>query len=81
MAWFVYVALCADKSLYTGITTDIKRRFTEHKKGTGAKYTRAKRIIKIIYKENQKTRSSALKREMEIKGWNREKKLKLINNR
>ncbi|MDO8466612.1 MAG: GIY-YIG nuclease family protein [bacterium] len=81
MTWFVYMALCADKSLYTGITTDVKRRFAEHKAGIGAKYTRAKRIVKILYTEKRKTRGSALKREMEIKGWNREKKLKLIESR
>lgn len=77
MTWFVYMALCADKSIYTGITTDVKRRFAEHKAGKGARYTRAKQIKKILYTEKKKNRSSALKREMEIKGWTREKKLRL----
>ncbi|TSC83262.1 MAG: putative endonuclease [Parcubacteria group bacterium Gr01-1014_19] len=81
MTWFVYMALCADKSIYTGITTNVQRRFNEHKKGTGAKYTRAKQIIKIIYKEEHPDRGSALRREMEIKKWGREKKLKLANSR
>ncbi|MDP1719224.1 MAG: GIY-YIG nuclease family protein [bacterium] len=80
MTWFVYMALCADKSIYTGITTDVQRRLAEHKSGKGAKYTRAKHILKILYTEKKKTRSSALKREAEIKGWDREKKLKLIDD-
>ncbi|MEK7097843.1 MAG: GIY-YIG nuclease family protein [Patescibacteria group bacterium] len=80
MAWFVYMALCADKSIYTGITTNVQRRFREHMTGKGAKYTRAKQIRKILYTEKQRNRSFALKREMEIKGWSREKKLKLAND-
>ena len=79
MIWFVYMALCADKSLYTGITTDVRRRFAEHKAGTGARYTRAKRITKILYAEKQKSRSSALKREAEIKNWTRAKKLEFLS--
>lgn len=80
MVWFVYMALCADKSIYTGITTDVKRRFTEHKAGTGARYTRAKQIKKILYTEKRETRSSALKREAEIKSWTRSQKLKFLSN-
>lgn len=78
MTWFVYIALCADKSLYTGITTDVKRRFEEHKKGTGAKYTKAKHITKIVYQEKKRNRSSALKREAQIKKLTRSEKLELI---
>lgn len=80
MVWFVYMALCADKSIYTGITTDVQRRLAEHKSGKGAKYTRARKIIKIVYKETRKNRSSALKREAEIKSWPREKKIGLANS-
>ncbi len=73
--YFVYLLQCADKSLYTGITTDVARRFEEHKTGKlGAKYTR-RGAVRIIYTEKYKTRSEALKREIQIKGWRREKKL------
>ncbi len=76
--YFVYILLCKDGSLYTGITTDVARRFKEHKEGTGAHYTRAKKAKKILYTEKHKNRSSASKREAEIKGWKREKKLSLL---
>ncbi|MEK7505518.1 MAG: GIY-YIG nuclease family protein [Patescibacteria group bacterium] len=80
MSYFVYILECADKSLYTGITTDIKRRFTEHKNGEGGRYTRSRGVEKIIYTEKHPDRSSASKREAEIKSWRREKKLSLINS-
>ena len=75
--YFLYFLLCRDRSIYTGITTDVKRRFKEHQDGTGSKYTRARKAIKILYTEKFKTRSAASKREAEIKSWGREKKLKL----
>ena len=77
--YYVYVILCEDKSLYTGITTDLKRRFEEHKNKTGGHYTRAHKVKKILYREKHLTRSRALKREAEIKSWPRVKKLKLVN--
>jgi len=73
--YFVYLLECKDKSIYTGITTDLKRRLCEHKAGTGARYTRARGVVKILCSEKYKTRSAALKREAEIKRWRREKKL------
>ena len=76
--YFVYLIECNDKSIYTGITTDVARRFKEHKNGEGGHYTSSKKVIKILYTEQCKTRSEALKREAEIKGWKREKKLALI---
>ena len=66
-----------DGTLYTGITTDLERRFNEHKSGTGARYTRAHKVAKILYSERKRTRSTALKREAEIKSWPRKKKLQL----
>jgi putative endonuclease len=75
--YHVYILLCEDKSLYTGITTDVGRRFNEHRAGIGARYTRAHKPKKILYQENIATRSAALKREAEIKAWPREKKLRL----
>ena len=65
--YFVYILQCADKSLYTGITTDVARRFLEHKQGKGGHYTRSHMVKKIVYTEKAKTRSQALKREAEIK--------------
>ncbi len=76
--YYVYILKCGDGSLYTGITTDVERRLSEHKSGAGGHYTRAKKVVKIVYTEKYKDRSSALKREAEIKSWPREKKLSLI---
>ncbi len=75
----VYIIQCQDKSLYTGITNDIKRRFKEHKDKIGGHYTASHKVEKIIYTEKFKTRSEALKREAQIKRWRRAKKLALIN--
>jgi putative endonuclease len=76
----VYILGCKDGSLYTGITTDVLRRFAEHKNGKGGHYTRARGVVKILYTEEHKNRSSASKREAEIKGWDRQKKLNLIRD-
>lgn len=78
MSYVVYLMECSDRSIYTGITTDLSRRFLEHKNGTGGHYTRAKRVVKILYSEKHPNRSSALKREAEIKRWKRKKKLALF---
>jgi putative endonuclease len=79
--YYVYLLRCGDDTIYTGITTDVKRRFKEHKNGTGGHYTRAKKAIKILYSEKHKDRSSASKREAEIKKWPREKKLGLAKRK
>lgn len=76
--YFVYLIECGNKSLYTGITNDLDRRFSQHKDGSGGHYTSSKKVIKIVYTEQYPDRSSALKREAQIKGWRREKKLNLI---
>ncbi len=76
--YFVYILKCSDDTLYTGITTDVERRFREHQKGVGGKYTRAKKPTKILYVEKKHNRSSASKRELEIKGLSRKEKLALI---
>ena len=78
--YYVYLIECEDKTLYTGITTDIQRRFKEHSSGKGGAYTRSKKVERVLYTEEFKTRSGALKREAEIKGWRREKKLNLIKS-
>ena len=76
--YFVYLIKCKDGSIYTGITTDVKRRFKEHKEGNGGHYTSAKGVIKVVYTEKHKNRSSALKREALIKSWHKDQKLGLI---
>ncbi len=77
-SYFVYILKCKDKSLYTGITTDVERRLEEHKAGTGARYTRAKGVEGLVYREECKNRSAALKREAEIKSLSRAQKLQLL---
>jgi putative endonuclease len=78
--YFVYLLECKDGSLYTGITTNVERRFAEHKSGAGGHYTSAREVAKIAYTEKHPNRSSASKREAEIKSWRREKKLDLLKN-
>jgi putative endonuclease len=78
--YVVYILECADKSLYTGITSDLKKRLKRHKEGTASRYTRAKRAVRIMYSEEHPSRSAALKREAEIKKWKRQDKLDLIKN-
>jgi putative endonuclease len=76
--YYVYLILCKDNTIYTGITTDVERRFAEHKAGTASKYTRARKAKKLLYSEKAKNRSAALRRELEIKSWTRKEKLTLI---
>lgn len=78
MPWFVYIILCADQSLYTGVTTDVKKRFQVHLQGKGAKYTRSHLPEKIVYVEDFETRSEALKREVAIKKLTRKEKEVLL---
>jgi putative endonuclease len=76
--WGVYLLQCRDKTLYCGITNNIDRRLEAHNKGKGAKYTRGRRPLRLVYYRNSMTRSEALKVECEIKGMLPEKKRKLI---
>jgi len=79
--YYVYILLCADQTLYTGITTDVKRRLKEHNTSAkGAKYTRSRRPVTLLYQEACGDRSSASKREYEIKKMDKIKKYKLIEN-
>lgn len=75
----VYIIECADQSLYTGITTDLPRRFAEHQAGTGGHYTRAHKPVRVVYKESQPNRSAASVREAAIKRLSRTEKLTLIH--
>jgi len=76
--YYIYILLCRDNSLYTGFTTDIKQRIKEHKEGKGSKYVRSKLPVKLIYSQKYRTKSEALKREMQIKGWKRNKKIRVL---
>lgn len=76
--YFVYILKCGNGSLYTGITTDVERRLAQHKAGLGARYTRSKGASKVVHVERKKNRSTASKREAEIKKMKREDKLALI---
>ena len=76
--WKVYILRCGDGSLYTGISTDVARRLEEHRSGKGAKYTRGRSPLELVYVEECPDKSAALRRELEIKAMPREEKLKLI---
>ena len=77
--WWVYIVECSDESLYTGTTTDREKRIIEHNDSKkGAKYTRNRRPVDLVYSEMHPDRSTASKREYEIKKLSRAEKLKLI---
>ncbi|BCS97453.1 hypothetical protein DSLASN_30850 [Desulfoluna limicola] len=77
--WYLYILECADKTLYTGITVDPDRRLAEHNDGTGAKYTRARLPVTMVYCTEAKDRSDASRMEYRIKKLPRKAKLDLIN--
>lgn len=78
--YYIYILECSDKTLYTGITTDLERRISEHNSSNlWAKYTRARRPVKLVYFEKLENRSLASKRELEIKKMNKKQKNELIN--
>ncbi len=81
-SWYVYIVRCCDNTLYTGISIDPAVRVTEHNSGqNGAKYTRARRPVTLVYTEQAESRSAALRREIAIKRLSRQAKLTLINKR
>ena len=78
--YFVYILECTDKSLYVGCTNNLERRLKQHKNSKwGAHYTKIRRPVTLKYREEFKTLKEARRRESEIKGWRKEKKLKLFN--
>ena len=78
-SWFVYMVRCSDNSLYTGITTDVARRVLEHNEsGKGAKYTRARRPVCLVFSKECKSQSEALKEECQIKLFSKLKKELLV---
>ena len=78
MLYYVYLLKLSDFTIYTGIPTDVARRLQEHKDGKGGHYTSSRKAVKILYTEECKDRSTALRREAEIKSWPRQKKLELV---
>lgn len=76
--WFVYILRCKDDTLYTGITDDVARRTAAHNSGKGAKYTRGRGPVEVVYTEECESYSAALKREAAIKRLKREDKLSLL---
>lgn len=79
--FYTYIARCADDTLYTGYTTDIENRERVHNSGKGAKYTRARLPVKIVYFEEFETKKEAQSREWHIKRLSRQEKINLINKR
>ena len=75
--WSVYILRCADGTLYTGVTTDIQRRFRAHQSGKGAKYTRGRGPLQLVYTQVCPDKPSAFRREWELKHMSREEKLAL----
>ena len=78
--WYLYVVLCKDCTLYTGITTDIQRRIYEHNSGYGAKYTRGRGPVQLVHLRQYKNRSDASKAEAKFKKFRRKKKIQIIQS-
>ena len=76
--WYLYILRCGDGTLYTGITTDVEKRLETHRSGKGAKYTRGRDPLELVYREDCGSHSDALKREAAIKKLSREQKETLI---
>lgn len=76
--WFVYNMRCADGSLYAGISIDVPRRLDQHNAGTASRFTRSRLPVVLVYQESQSSHSMALKRELAIKAYSRQKKESLI---
>lgn len=80
MNWKVYIVQCADETLYTGITNNVPSRVATHNTGRGAKYTKNRLPVFLVYQEEVDDKSHALRREREIKKLNRSQKNSLINS-
>ena len=77
-SWAVYILRCADGTLYTGIAPDVEKRVQKHNEGKGAKYTRGRTPVELVYREEHPSRAEASKREYQIKQLSRAEKLELI---
>ena len=78
MECFCYILECSDGTFYTGWTTDPERRVQQHNKGIGARYTKTRRPVKLVYVESQPDKVTAMKRERAIKTLSRQQKMKLF---
>ncbi len=78
-SWFVYIIECKDDRLYTGISNDVVKRVEAHNKGTGCRFTKYRFPVKLLYQEECGIKSAARKREIEIQGFSRSKKLDLMS--
>ena len=76
---YTYIVKCRDGSLYTGWTNDLEKRMKAHNAGKGAKYTKSRRPVTLVYYESFETKEEAMRREYEIKHLSRQKKMELIN--
>lgn len=82
MSYFVYIVECKDKTLYTGSSNDVEKRVISHNNSKiGAKYTKSRRPVRLVYSESFKNKSQAMKRECEIKKLTRKQKVELIEQK
>ena len=81
MSWFIYMLRCGDGTLYTGYTDDVQRRLAVHNSGKGAKYTRSRLPVELVYWEELPDKSAAMRREAAVKRLTRPEKLKLLNEK
>ncbi len=79
--WYVYILQCADGTLYTGITNDLDRRLKAHNAGTASKYTRVRRPVAMVYREEADAKGNALRRELQIKSMSRQQKMDMFINK
>ena len=79
MSWYVYMVRCVDDSLYTGVTNDLASRIDQHNLGKGARYTRSRRPVELVYQEPAADRGAALRRELAIKRLRRADKIALTD--
>lgn len=78
MNWFVYILRCGNDDLYTGLTPDLERRLIQHQSGRGGWFTKTTQPVQLVYHEQFPTKAKAVRREAQLKGWTRRKKLALI---
>ena len=81
MPFFVYLLECSDGSFYCGYTENLEARVAAHNNGTGAKYTRAHRPVRLVFSEKKRTRAAAMMRELEIKSFSRKQKIWLVRGK
>ncbi len=79
--WFVYIIECSDGRFYTGVTGNVEKRFLRHKSGQGGRFTKTFGVEKMLYREKFSSLGDALKREAQLKGWTKRKKLALIRGK